>query len=773
MSKASWRSALVLAAAVAAGCGKGSAEQAIQRGDEYASRNATAEAIIQYRLALDIDPKRADVRTKLIDLLLQNRQGAAALREAVMVADLQPNDVQAQVRAGTLLLQSGNFEDARARADKALSIDPKSVEALVLKGNSLAGLKEFDTALEEFQEAIAIQPSGDHLYVRAGAVQYARGDRKAAEEWLRKAIDVAPRSAASRVALAGFLWADSRLPEAESVLKQALALDSKDPDANRALGLLYVATGRGDAAEPHFRLIAETSDSDQPKLALADYYVSQGKTEMAKPLLTTLAAKPQTFEAATLRLAAIEATQNNTAAADSLVESVLRQNQSSPPARILKMRLAALRHRSDDVMTLAASIVANDPNSVFAGQAEFAMGVVEISRDRFDDARRHFNEALRLIPQSPDILLALAHLNLRSARFDEAETFARQLIAVQPENPQARAVIVRSRLARNDEKGAAAELAHLQRQFPNSVPVLNLTGARHLAAGRLEQARAMYAKAWEADPQNLESLDGLLAVDLQLKRPGEAVSRVENALGRLPKSSDLLVIAGKTYVAAGDLPKAEALLLEAIEREPNRLVAYNLLAQLYIDQKRLADARDKLRDLLTKNPRSVSVNTMLGTVLHLMNDTNGAEQQYQRALGLDPTAAVAANNLAWHYVSSRRNLDQALQLAQTAFRALPEDPHINDTLGWAYYHKGMYDAAVRHLEQSVSRSPKNAGMQYRLGMAHARSGNLESAVKALKTALSLSNSFDGVEEARKTLGDLGGGTTAALTAASRKQFVGA
>ena len=758
MRKASWRSALVLAVAVSAGCGKGSADDAIQRGDAYASRKATAEAIIQYRLALDIDPKRADVRNKLIDLLLQSRQGTAALREAVIVADLQPDNVQAQLRAGTLLLQAGIFEDARGRADKALSIDPKSVEALMLKGNALAGLKEFDTALEEFQEAIAIQPTGDHLYVGAGAVQYARGDRKAAEEWLRKAVAVAPRSVASRMSLAGFLWADARLPEAESVLKEALAIAPSDRNANRALGLLYLTTGRGDKAEPHFRLIAETSESDQPKLALAGYYMSQGKTELARPLLTALAAKPETFEAATLRLAALEATQKNTAAAENLVESVLAQNKSSAPARILKMRLAAMRERPDDVMTLAASIVKDEPNSVFAGQAEFAMGVVELSRDRFDDARRHFDEALRLIPQSPDILLALAQLNLRSGRFGDAETFARQLIAVQPQNPQARAVIVRSRLARNDEKGAAAELASLQREFPNAVPVLNLTGARHLAAGRLDQARAMYSKAWDADPQSLEALDGLLAVDLQMKRPGDAVSRVQNALGRMPKSSDLLVIAGKTYVAAGDLPKAEALLLEAIEREPNRLVAYNLLAQLYIDQKRLADARDKLRDLVTKNPRSVAVNTLLGTVLHLMNDTAGAEQQYQRALGLDPTAAVAANNLAWHYVASKRNLDQALQLAQTAFRALPEDPHINDTLGWTYYHKAMYDAAIRHLQQSVSRSPKDAGMQYRLGMAYARSGNTQSAVKALKTALSLSNSFDGVEEARKMLVELGGGT---------------
>ena len=93
--------------------------------------------------------------------------------------------------------------------------------------------------------------------------------------------------------------------------------------------------------------------------------------------------------------------------------------------------------------------------------------------------------------------------------------------------------------------------------------------------------------------------------------------------------------------------------------------------------------------------------------------------------------------------------------SNTAFRSLPEDPHINDTLGWAYYQKGIYARAVGHLEQGVSRNPKDAARQYRLGMAYFRTGDNEKAIKTLRTALALSPAFDGADEARKTLADLG------------------
>src|SRR3954470_306196 len=45
------------------------------------------EAILHYRLAIDGDPKRADIRLKLADTYLKFGDGTAALKQTVLAAD--------------------------------------------------------------------------------------------------------------------------------------------------------------------------------------------------------------------------------------------------------------------------------------------------------------------------------------------------------------------------------------------------------------------------------------------------------------------------------------------------------------------------------------------------------------------------------------------------------------------------------------------------------------------------------------------------------------
>ena len=124
-------------------------------------------------------------------------------------------------------------------------------------------------------------------------------------------------------------------------------------------------------------------------------------------------------------------------------------------------------------------------------------------------------------------------------------------------------------------------------------------------------------------------------------------------------------------------------------------------------------------------------------------------------LTLDPRSAVAANNVAWSYAEKGENLDTTLQLAQTAVAQEPESHVMNDTLGWVYYKKNLPDLAIRPLELSVRKAPKNAVYHYHLGLAYAKAGKTADARKSLSTALDVASDFAGSEEARKLLATLG------------------
>src|SRR4030095_7025412 len=212
--------------------------QHIARGDAYLAQKKINEAIIEYRNAVNIDPRDGEARTKLGDAYLENRDIRNAFGEFVRAADLLPDNAEAQIRAGQVLLLVGQFEDAKSRADKVLAADPKHVTAQILRGNALAGLKDIDGALKQIESAIATAPSQGVNYANLGAIlQYAKGDTVQAEVAFKKAVQTEPTSVAARLPMANLYWSTGRPKEAETTLAETLTIEPRNIMANRALAI--------------------------------------------------------------------------------------------------------------------------------------------------------------------------------------------------------------------------------------------------------------------------------------------------------------------------------------------------------------------------------------------------------------------------------------------------------------------------------------------------------------------------------------------------------
>jgi cellulose synthase operon protein C len=79
---------------------------------------------------------------------------------------------------------------------------------------------------------------------------------------------------------------------------------------------------------------------------------------------------------------------------------------------------------------------------------------------------------------------------------------------------------------------------------------------------------------------------------------------------------------------------------------------------------------------------------------------SGAIREYTRALALEPSNATVMNNLA-SVLADRRQFDDALFWAQKALALAPGNPIVLDTIGWAYYRQGKYEAALPFLDKSL------------------------------------------------------------------------
>jgi tetratricopeptide (TPR) repeat protein len=99
-------------------------------------------------------------------------------------------------------------------------------------------------------------------------------------------------------------------------------------------------------------------------------------------------------------------------------------------------------------------------------------------------------------------------------------------------------------------------------------------------------------------------------------------------------------------------------------------------------------------------------------------------------------------------------MNEALDFARTAMGKLPNDPHVIDTMGWVYYKKGLYDSAIGQFSDSLAKIPQNASVNYHLGMAYYKKGDPGQAQTYLEKALSISENFDGADQAKQVLAGL-------------------
>jgi Flp pilus assembly protein TadD len=240
-------------------------------------------------------------------------------------------------------------------------------------------------------------------------------------------------------------------------------------------------------------------------------------------------------------------------------------------------------------------------------------------------------------------------------------------------------------------------------------------------------------------------------LDLATQKPADAKARVD-ALSKAPDVKPAaLLLAGRTYAAMRDLKAAEQLFRRVVSDDPTQLSAYAALGQIYAKQNRIPEALAEFDALAKRDPKPVTALTLSGMLMEGQGDKAGAQQRYERAVQLDPNAAVAANNLAWMYAQSGSRLDVALQHAQNAKRLLPNVPEVNDTLGYIYYKMDLAGLAVPLLETSVEKDPSNPEYHYHLGLAYERINNKVKARQSLSRALTLKLDVKAAEEARAVL----------------------
>ena len=300
---------LVAAAAiVAASCSKDPAvsrQQFFDSGKLYVEQKKYPEAIIEFRKAIQIDPKFGEARYQLAEAYDRQGDRKNAFSEYVRAADLLPDNFDAQFKAATFLVADGKFEDAKARAQKILAKDPNNIDGLLMLAAASTKLKDFDGAMFYVEEAIKIAPTESRTYATLGGMQFAQGRMPEAEAAFKQAVKVDPNSLGASLMLGRFYSSTGRIADAEAAFGRVLQIDSNSEIAHVELAGLYRSTGQWPKVETHFKWLADNSTELRPKLQLADYYVLMNRPADAVKHLEELSTRKGAYAEVQSRLASI------------------------------------------------------------------------------------------------------------------------------------------------------------------------------------------------------------------------------------------------------------------------------------------------------------------------------------------------------------------------------------------------------------------------------------------------------------------------------------
>ena len=124
-------------------------------------------------------------------------------------------------------------------------------------------------------------------------------------------------------------------------------------------------------------------------------------------------------------------------------------------------------------------------------------------------------------------------------------------------------------------------------------------------------------------------------------------------------------------------------------------------------------ALSELNILMAKASKQPDANQLLPDILYQramvydkIGERDKAIADLRRQLEISPDNTSGMNALGYIMLSSPKyDLNEAFKLIQAAYQVEPENPAVNDSLGWAYYLKGDAETALPYLQYAFEQYP--------------------------------------------------------------------
>lgn len=505
--------------------------------------------------------------------------------------------------------------------------------------------------------------------------------------------DIAARSSASyHYSLSVFFALNERLDEAIEELEKALALDSKSLFLATELAALYGEKGNiPKAVSLCETALAENGGDGDTHFLLANLYMS------SKNYRKALREYRRVTELEPRRIDAL------------LFMGILYGED-----RDYEKALAAFR-----------KLLGIDPDHLM-GNYYLAKTLSEMQQSA--EAETAYKKTLLLKPLFEPALLDLVRLYEKQDKFDLAVAAYRAFIKINPHSVNIRLKLanlllkIKHPLEAEQELQATLDWEKGNREVGYSVGLFYLENNLHDRAVLLLQD---LLKAYPGD-YRLQYLLG------SAYEGGKDYPRAIVELQEIPPTADLYPSAqlsiGTLLKNTGQVERAIAGLVTAIENRKDASELYSLLAYLYEENKEPAKAEETLQKGL-KATSNVMLRFSLGVLYEKMDRCAESIREMRAVLQMDSNNADAMNFIGYIYADKGINLAEAETLIKKALAIKPGNAYILDSLGWVYFRQNKLEEAIQYLKEAAAQLPHDSTIAEHLGDAYAKAGQISAARK--------------------------------------------
>ncbi len=705
-----------------------------------------------------------------------DHEGARKSLEAAVAAE--PWKAQARLELISLLIVDGQLDAASAQVNEAREARGGDLRLLYFEALIAFNKKDLARARELAQQLIKRAPEHVPSLVLLGAVELQEKQTTMAENYLQKAVLLAPQHEGARKLLVRTYMGTKQPARALETIQPLLAAGTPlDPATMMLAGETYLANGDLKQASHFFSAATQSKPQETAaRIRLGQIAMASGEPERGIHELEAATSAEGAPVQADLALIAGYMQRGETAKALAAAQALVKKRPDDPD--VYQVLASVHAARKELPAARAAYQKALDLKPAYL-PAVAGLARIDLAEGKPAEARARFEAAVAREPNNELALLGLAEiLATTKAPSKDIAAVLKRAIVVRPQSVPAQLALINLQLNDRDTRAALATAQEASISLPHEPRILDALGRAQLAAGETNQAVETFTRLAAAEPKSPTPLVRLAAVYNARKEPEKGIEvllraqklaptdaaigrdlvigylmagKVDDALKQAralqaaaPKAASGYLLEGDIYTASKQWTPAERAYRDALKADPQSIASALKLHGALMNAGKKADADVFARKWIAEHPNDTVFRSYLAEQALRSKDYKASVALYQAIIAQQPNNVAALNNLAW--ALGQLGDAKAIGYGERALQLAPDSPLVLDTVGALLVAKGETAKGVDYLARAVSLAPNRPDIRFNYAKALLKAGRTEDARKELTKLQGVEQDYAGKAE---------------------------